>query len=613
MKFLFFLLILVFIVGCSENSEVTLDTPDLMEENSSVMKYTPYVELVPDILKDIEGFKTFDPLSILSNHIGAHQDEFYEGMTYGMLWFLVKDYRSILQEDPSLQGYVDFNTFKLNPVRYRVNNTSFWTDSELIIMDVAQYKLYPSFMGEYNVPNMNLVPGNKGVGLTLPYNLEAAAELASVLITESYSTGVIPKYYVPLAEAYWPMWNDSHFAMLHMVFNKTFKDAGLETSIVGFCPKGQAFSADNYSMLSLYNLFISNTNASLDYYSLVAIDFGNFEEGKGYYNSGLPLEGFMDTLSASCVNDYGYPLKWIIPEAGLKLAPKFRNSDYITNKLEARFKDENVSGVEWVNHIDSIYDFLYNKTGVTYALNALNNPHVIKKIIPFVVEDGFFTFFKDLKGDMVVVKSNDPDVQSLAFRDGDTIRLILNNLIDIPQSLKLKFPNMPVSIKRFYPDEFAVGVIEDTVLSDVSILNLKPKEMAILEFDAVKYPIKDEMSESVYYSSVDTVYLENGKSLLGFVSTSSISSAESVLVRVSYERPYEFADLRPKVKLNGHELEFWPQDSVTHYASQEYDSFTTCLMAYIPKDYLRSRNKFTFEFPDKNPGSFGSLVLRILD
>ena len=585
-------------------------------ESKSLNTNIPYINLFPTVLKNIEGYKTFDPLRALSNHKYTYKNTFYEGMTYGMTWYLIPKYLKDVKEDPEFKTYTDFNTLEFDKFKLPKKNLSFWNNSQFISMEKGE-SIYPSFMGKYKVPNTHIFHEKN---LYLPYNLEAAAELAAFLINNVYPDNVDLKYYIPIGDASWPVWSDPHFASLFLTFDKVFKDLEMDAVISAFSPARAYFSVDSYTLWNLYKTFISNTKGSLDFYSSIFIDLGNYTDTKGTKISGLRLEGLLDTISTETKNEYGNPLRWIVPEVAMKINPSVRNSNYVMNLVSGYFEGKNSTAQEWVDYIDDIFNFLYNNSGITYIFNALNNPHIIEKIIPAVVNDVFFDYFKEIKGDRVLVKSNEPDIQNMAFRDGDFVYLYLNNLIDKPQTIELNYPDMPVFIKRLYPGEFKGGIVEKykkLKLKKDSLLTLYPKESAVLKFNAINYPVKKELNEKVYYSNISVSFLNENESISGFISTPKIKNADSVLLRVSYERSNKkiknIFKYLPEVELNGHKISFWNQDSMHLYNSPEEQSFSTCLMSYIPKYYLKEINEFSFKFPDGEEGCFGSLVMRVLE
>lgn len=605
MRYLLFVYSVTLLMGFNNNLEASKGI-----DNSS------YISLYPSTLKNIEGFKTFDPLRVLSNHNFSHKDTLYEGMTYGMTWYLVSKYLEEVKEDLNFKTYADLNDLKFKTFKLPKRDLSFWLNSEFINMDLGS-DIYPDFMGKYKVPNVELF---RDKSVYLPYNLEAAAELAIFLINNVYPDNFKLKYYIPMGNIPWPVWSDPHFASLYLTFDKRFKDLEMDTSIAAFSPYRPLFSVDSYTLWNLYKTFITNTKGSLDFYTSVFIDLDNYIDGEGTRVSGLRLEGVLDTIATATKNEYGAPLKWIVPEAGTKISSSIRNSKYIMDLLSSKFEgDSNSTAQDWVDYTDDIFNFLHNHSGISYAFNALNNPHIIEKIIPCVVNDIFFDYFKEIKGDRVVVKSNDPDIQNAAFRDGDIIYLYVNNLIDKSQTIKLNYPNMEVSIKRMYPGKFKGGIFEEyrsLTLNTDSLLTLNPKESAVLKFNARNYPVEKELNEEIYYSNVAASFLEGSESLSGSISIPQVENLDSVLLRVSYECSSkvntEIFKYLPEVKLNGHDIIFWDQDSMYLYNSSAEDSFSTCLMAYVPKHYLKEHNEFSFKFPSEEGGCFGSLVLRIL-
>ncbi len=96
-----------------------------------------------------------------------------------------------------------------------------------------------------------------------------------------------------------------------------------------------------------------------------------------------------------------------------------------------------------------------------------------------------------VKGDYINVEGSNEDLQAVAFRDGNQLYLLLNNLLDSPQALDLNLllggmgTIDSAEITRVYRDASAgnVFVADQDITNTFSDLMLNPKEGAVLTFD----------------------------------------------------------------------------------------------------------------------------------
>lgn len=156
--------------------------------------------------------------------------------------------------------------------------------------------------------------------------------------------------------------------------------------------------------------------------------------------------------------------------------------------------------------------------------------------------------YAPVKGDYINVQGSNDDLQAAGFRDGDQVYLVLNNLLDSPQTLDLNLllggmgTINSATISRVYRDGAAGNVfIEDQdITNSFGNLILNPKEGAVItfaisnDFDYIRL-----VSDETYYGDQVAVELNDGFQGRSpeILIDADISDAIAAKLRVGYSRP----------------------------------------------------------------------------
>lgn len=178
------------------------------------------------------------------------------------------------------------------------------------------------------------------------------------------------------------------------------------------------------------------------------------------------------------------------PDAILNAVP-FIFASHFRNEIPTRDSDDNV-----IYERDSTGDFIETIIGNTMRMYA------------------------PVKGDYLNIESSSEDLQSAAFRDGGTIYLLLNNLLDSPQTLDLNLTHSgagtidSAEISRVYQDVSSLGNVfrqNEDITSTFSNLTLNPKEGAVITFGiSGDDGITQVLSEETYFGDQVAVALNDG-------------------------------------------------------------------------------------------------------
>ena len=118
--------------------------------------------------------------------------------------------------------------------------------------------------------------------------------------------------------------------------------------------------------------------------------------------------------------------------------------------------------------------------------------------------------WKNVTGDRILIRSNNPDVQTQAFRDGNKLYIAMNNLDDFTQNINLNFDNVfgssinDVRIKSVIvnPNE-TLQFSDQTYTAIPSQYQLAPNETIVLEYNYdTNFEFNSTITSNRYYDDV---------------------------------------------------------------------------------------------------------------
>jgi len=377
-----------------------------------------------------------------------------------------------------------------------------------------------------------------------------------------------------------------------------------------------------------------------DFYSFHNYDFSN--GGKRTIATGTRTEAILDLVENYGLNANGEIKPFASSECGATGVDhwwRFSNS-------------KNLIKVEGSDTIKSYVEQSYPEMAWWHirALNGqimsyMDRPDRILKIVPFTLPDvsiwtpkahwtlyrregfkmdgelypthhlKFYEFWKDVNGERVYLRSNDPDIQVQAFLDDDRVFICMNNLSEFSTDLSLRsilgkgviIEN--ASLRSIYFDG-TVPVIKDEVVSPAKIgsMTIKGDECLILTLDLDKSPVSEKhINENFHYGDRTAVPIK--------------ASAETFTVEVP-EGNMEYAELRigisrhqslnviPEVILNGKKLAVNLEQSYDKQISNAQKEYAWGIRTIsVPLDLLENVNKVEVGFDDEG-GVISSVIIR---
>lgn len=223
----------------------------------------------------------------------------------------------------------------------------------------------------------------------------------------------------------------------------------------------------------------------------------------------------------------------------------------------------------------------------------------------------FYELWKGVKGDRVDIHSGNPDVQTQAFMDGNTMYVILNNLDMDTQEVTLEFPAGMPEINNV--ERRALMVWTDKALDyDVETMNQAPARQTLRAGETVllAYNFKQAVSTSnrivrkKYYSNT---YLQpiSANSTMSFQFSGIQTGTGRATLRMAIGRKHSNSK-QPVVKLNGTEITVPSNWKGGDQANR--DDFFGVIDIPFDMALLDKTNTVSVTFPD-NGGHLASLIL----
>lgn len=552
------------------------------------------------------------------------------------------NWTKVVREDAARPGYADLDYLQERCEQQRQEPSKRFARKMGANLDVAAHGSdggYPEFMGTWTTPEASREKKHKKL---LPGDPIAAAELAAAVFEHNYTDFDRPRYFEPINEPHWSFTTKPELSQWHLATHAAFKERVVDTLVGGPCSSVAYFYKRQFSAFGGLQGFIDNTRCELDFYSFHVYDYLNWngEDLVGRITSGLPLEGVLDLVQAHTVNEYGKQVDIVVSEQGgymtgsKGMSPE-KLGDYLAEK---HGWDE--EGFDLEMRKRSINSHILVSSAIGNTLAFMDHPHVVKKAVPFILLDSmawdpkyystlytphdftdrkhwvetrnsdYYKFFRDLRGERVVVRGGDPDLQVRAFADGKHLRVVLNNLSDVEHTTRLRLPPASETIVRRYGRnaDFTPSLEEEPIDSVEELVVVGREAVMVIATYDRPIPTRGVIEETPYYATTFAVAPKNGKPARYTVVTPDQEAVAYARLRIGVSRPGE-ADPNVVVRLNGKTLPVPLEDAAPRLTTtDEYAS--TKILTVDPK-MLRARNRVEVSFADGGEGTVGSVVLRL--
>ena len=571
------------------------------------------------------------------------------GVVYG-LW----NWTDALREDPQRPGFADL-AFLREQLKPSEPTPAFakLAEGKMTVAAHGRHNGFPTWMGTFFTEQVK----NEGGTEYLPENLAASAEVAAETLKHGYTDFDRPAFYEPLNEPHWSYHGTEHLAQWHLAMHAAVKALTPEVAVGGFCNSVAYFYQRGFDVFDGMATFMAKTDAKLDFYSFHVYDYldWNGEGFSGRRTGGLPLEGMLDLVQNHAVNAHGDATDVVVSEHGAYILGQGPHGDAdAVGELIAAEHFPGLSGFERTMRKRSISDFILVSAAIRNTLTFMDHPRV-KKAVPFILPEAmgwnpayysvlyvprdftdkndwvetrnldFYRFFRDFRGARVVVRCDDPDVQVQALRDGDTVRVVLNNLAGVEQKVSLPMAagasgGGAVQLRRYGRKADFTPYLEETSAEAKAgevTLALAPMETAMLTQAGVA-DAAAKVDETFYYGDRTRVKMSGTDAEHFTVEVPDAATAVYAQLRVSVYRPAG-ADPGLTLTLNGEPLDALVEDaaplldSTTGVADlpEGKGEFATTRMVWVDTALLKETNEVTVAFSDDAGGAVGAVTLRV--
>ena len=286
----------------------------------------------------------------------------------------------------------------------------------------------------------------------------------------------------------------------------------------------------------------------------------------------------------------------------------------------------------------SIDDFNMVSSLIGHTLTYMDHPETVKKSVPFILLQAmgwdpnyyatlyvprnfqdkkdwvatkkihFYQMFRDLQGRRVTASSPDPDVQTRAFVDGNTVFVVMNNLSNHPKNVSLKMPTAAkMMVRRFGRNADLTPYLTEQIIKPVNSLSLMPREAVLLRAEFIK-PVAQEriLNEiSCYGDKVATKVKDKAEIT---VKVPRLDQVDHAWLRVGISRPKEGSP-EVNIVLNGKPLVV-PLEQCADRLTEKGKDYASCKLIRLDRAQLQEVNTITVSFPDGKPGAVGAVVIR---
>ncbi|MEM9419877.1 MAG: hypothetical protein AAGA25_12625, partial [Planctomycetota bacterium] len=435
----------------------------------------------------------------------------------------------------------------------------------------------------------------------------------------------MPAYFEVVNEPVWDLIDSPHakgnikhediYEYHNVVADKVRElNPGMNMKIGGFCQASADPEEDNFEEWDrTWGSFMEIAGDNMDFFAIHFYD-KSWERGYQIKTKGARMEAVLDMIEQASLIELGAVKPLLISEYGMtgvhtRLDPYTPERDW--HKLNA------YSG---------------------FMMGLMERPHIIEKSAPFMImkalwwshetgnpyrtrllreEDGkwvytelahFYELWSRVKGQRLWAQASDPDIQTAAFADGNTIHLVVNSLDigTVPVHIKLPVGTEPdkITLRHLHAPE-GKPVFEEVELDAFpEVFEIGEQATAIFELQYDQAPSPTALvQETKHYG--DSYLHEIGIHPLTFKIPGNEGSHGTLRIGISREHGME---LQPMVLCNGKQLDV-PSDW-RGFDQRTRTSFFGILEIPVPKEMMKADNEVRVQF-DEPGGHLTTVTMRV--
>ncbi|NME69697.1 T9SS type A sorting domain-containing protein [Flammeovirga aprica] len=543
---------------------------------------------------------------------------------------------SVLNEDPNRPGFVNLDEVRIEGEKHRnnyLNNSAYYSYADRNKTHILATQYHPFW------PDGKLT--NKGWAFSQadtedePFGT-ATGEYCAHFIKEFYGSGseIAPEYFEVINEPVYEMFGcedcgetDEGLEKIfkyHNTIAKEVKKVNPTQKVGGFTTAFPNFDYDNFQRWEKrWNKFMDMAGENMDFWSIHLYDWPTFQN-KRIMRKGSNLEATLDMMDHASYDKFGVVKPTLVSEYGAQV--------------------HSMMNKQWSSERDWYYLVSTNSMLMTF----MDRTNTIAKALPFVVlkatwgtvgdvpynwrllrgedEPGslsgtwiytdlvkFYELWSEVEGTRVDHISENIDIQSDAYVDGNIAYVILNNLTLENQLVELNVAGLGddnvdnVKIRHLYSNGGKPVMEENTFNVAPAQASLKPESTMIIRYELKSnVDVNETSDETKYFASTYYQPITTEAMTFDFSKMDLVENGEAKL-RIGLGRAHGLS-LKPTVKVNGQAVDV-PQNIQGDLQTQRRSFFG---VIEIPLDYetLEESNTVSIQFPD-NGGHISSVNMRV--
>ncbi|WP_163399649.1 T9SS type A sorting domain-containing protein [Flavobacterium fluviatile] len=372
-------------------------------------------------------------------------------------------------------------------------------------------------------------------------------------------------------------------------------------------------------------LFMDVAGSKMDFWSLHLYDFSSINNGKKQLRSGSNIEATFDMMDQYSVMKFGVTKPYVISEYGAQ-THDYNNSQWSSYRDWLILKAMNsqlMAFLERPNTIDFAIPFVVTKAewgmynGVPYShrlMRKANEPASYTGQWVYTDLVKFYQLWKNVKGTRVYSKTDNLDVLTNTYIDGNKAYVILNNLNFQATKVNLNLFNInntaitSINKKQLTLINNFATLEESTVPSPLTSVTLGAESTIILEYTfANAITINETCDETKYFATTYLQPISANQPINFSVNGVQKSTYGDAVLRIGLGRDHG-QSLSPIVKVNNTIIPV--PTNFRGYDQAERDRFFGVLEIPVPYNLVTANNQIAVQLPDTG-GHVSSVALQV--
>ncbi|MDC0584745.1 T9SS type A sorting domain-containing protein [Bacteroidales bacterium] len=464
----------------------------------------------------------------------------------------------------------------------------------------------------------------------------AVAEFYAHYFKEFYGNGGVtgakkPKYLEvfnePFVKASTLGTTAANISKLHNVVAQRVKELHPDVMVGGFGAAHPAYQSNNFGHWnSRWKTFIDTAGANMDFFSYHLYDNHKEKAVSEIKRKGSNIEAIMDMVEHYSVLKLGQRKPIYITEFGYFLQEVVyynKQSDWKQlrsyNSMVMQFMERQDVIIGTIPFMILKAEWGRSEDGIPYGPRLMRQ----KKEVPGYEGNGedwvytdlvkYYQFWKDLKGIRAESRSNDPDILTDVYVDGNKAYVLINNLSVYDRVLELGiFENQgleltKVSVSHLYANDNDEAVWDKFDLVDTSKITLGQEATMILTYEYDGDIVQNQTSEeSKYFADAYLQAIQANTPIMVNINGVTKATIGEAVLRIGMGRNHGLS-LTPTIAVNGTNITVptdWRGDS-----QSTRSEFFGVLEVPVPYSLIKENNEVSISFPD-NGGHVSSISMQ---